>query len=174
MANPLRLRRQIGRFSYPAVMACFFMRKRRARPGLGVQEFDLTCSEIRRRHRLAAMNSEAIRGGCAISETFRTAMAVLRGTAAAGLFFLAMTVSTRATATGDQAFDITAPHYALAMHGGPALPPDFTHLPYANPRAPKGGRLVVGFFGTFDSLNPFNVKSRIRCARPHQPMCSKP
>ena len=30
------------------------------------------------------------------------------------------------------------------MHGDPALPRDFDHLPYANPNAPKGGRLAVG------------------------------
>lgn len=45
------------------------------------------------------------------------------------------------------------------MHGLPALPPDFTHLPYADPRAPKGGRLSIAFQGTFDSLNPYNLKS---------------
>ncbi|MGC1562050.1 MAG: extracellular solute-binding protein [Bradyrhizobium sp.] len=44
------------------------------------------------------------------------------------------------------------------MHGAPALPPDFTHMPYANPDAPKGGRLVQGILGTFDSLNPLIVK----------------
>ncbi|MEN3350593.1 MAG: peptide/nickel transport system substrate-binding protein, partial [Bradyrhizobium sp.] len=48
--------------------------------------------------------------------------------------------------------------YAIAMHGAPALPPDFTHLPYANPDAPKGGRLVQGLIGTFDSLNPLIVR----------------
>ena len=31
-------------------------------------------------------------------------------------------------------------------------------LPYANPDAPKGGRLVQGVLGTFDSLNPLIVK----------------
>ena len=35
-----------------------------------------------------------------------------------------------------------AESYAIAMHGAPALPADFTHMPYANPDAPKGGRLV--------------------------------
>src|SRR6202012_3772046 len=40
----------------------------------------------------------------------------------------------------------------------PALPADFTHMPYANPDAPKGGRLVQGLLGTFDSLNPLIVK----------------
>src|SRR3954465_7338705 len=51
-----------------------------------------------------------------------------------------------------------AESHALAMHGAPALPPNFTHLPYANPDAPKGGRLVEGFLGTFDSLNPLIVR----------------
>ena len=49
--------------------------------------------------------------------------------------------------------------HGIAMHGVPELPPDFAHLPYANPRAPKGGTLTLGFPGTFDSLNPFNVKA---------------
>ena len=40
----------------------------------------------------------------------------------------------------------------------PALPADFTHMPYANPDAPKGGRLVQGILGTFDSLNPLIVR----------------
>jgi peptide/nickel transport system substrate-binding protein len=31
-------------------------------------------------------------------------------------------------------------------------------MPYANPDAPKGGRLVWGAIGTFDSLNPFIVR----------------
>ena len=48
--------------------------------------------------------------------------------------------------------------YAIAMHGAPALPADFTHMPYANPDAPKGGRLVWGLLGTFDSLNPLIVR----------------
>lgn len=48
--------------------------------------------------------------------------------------------------------------HALAMHGAPALAPGFSHFRYANPAAPKGGRLVQGVLGTFDSLNPFIVK----------------
>ena len=48
--------------------------------------------------------------------------------------------------------------YAIAMHGAPALAADFTHMPYANPDAPKGGRLVQGILGTFDSLNPLIVR----------------
>ena len=44
------------------------------------------------------------------------------------------------------------------MHGEPTWPAGFTRLPYANPNAPKGGRLVQGVLGTFDSLNPLIVK----------------
>ena len=44
------------------------------------------------------------------------------------------------------------------MHGTPALPDGFTAVPYANPDAPKGGRLVEGVLGTFDSLNPLIVQ----------------
>jgi peptide/nickel transport system substrate-binding protein len=44
------------------------------------------------------------------------------------------------------------------MHGAPALPADFTHFAYANPNSSKGGRLVQGVLGTFDSLNPFIVR----------------
>jgi peptide/nickel transport system substrate-binding protein len=48
--------------------------------------------------------------------------------------------------------------HALAMHGDPAWPANFTHPTYARPDAPKGGRLIQGVLGTFDSLNPFVVK----------------
>lgn len=50
------------------------------------------------------------------------------------------------------------PRHGIAMYGAPALPPDFDHLPYVNPDAPKGGRLVTGNTGGFDSLNPFILK----------------
>ncbi len=50
------------------------------------------------------------------------------------------------------------PQHAIAMHGNAALPPDFSQLPYVNPDAPKGGRLVQGLLGSFDSLNPMIVK----------------
>ena len=45
------------------------------------------------------------------------------------------------------------------MHGEPALPPGFDHLPYVNPQAPKGGELNLAYLGAFDSLNPYNVKA---------------
>ncbi len=50
------------------------------------------------------------------------------------------------------------PQHAIAMHGEPALKPGFTAFPYVDPDAPKGGLLVQGVLGTFDSLNPLIVK----------------
>jgi peptide/nickel transport system substrate-binding protein len=61
--------------------------------------------------------------------------------------------------TQAQAGGVGAPAGAIAMHGEPALPPDFEHLPYVNPEAPKGGRLNLAYLGAFDSLNPYNVKA---------------
>ncbi len=53
---------------------------------------------------------------------------------------------------------LAEPMHGIAMHGEPALPADFKHLPYVNPDAPKGGILRQAVSGTFDSVNPFIVK----------------
>lgn len=50
------------------------------------------------------------------------------------------------------------PSHAIAMYGAPALPHDFVSLPYANPDAPKGGRVVTGNVGSFDTFNSFTLK----------------
>ncbi len=55
-------------------------------------------------------------------------------------------------AAGDDAM------HGIAMHGAPKHPPGFSHFPYVNPAAPKGGRLTVGTLGTFDSLNPLILR----------------
>jgi peptide/nickel transport system substrate-binding protein len=48
--------------------------------------------------------------------------------------------------------------HGIAMYGMPALPPDFVSLPYANPDAPQGGRIVFAEIGSFDSLNPYILR----------------
>ena len=53
---------------------------------------------------------------------------------------------------------LAEPQTGLAMHGTPHEPQGFTHFPYANPGAPKGGRVIFGVPGSFDSLNPLIVK----------------
>lgn len=54
----------------------------------------------------------------------------------------------------------SGPHPAIAMTGRPALAPDFSHLPYANPDAPKGGMIRLAAPGSFDSLNPWILQGR--------------
>jgi peptide/nickel transport system substrate-binding protein len=75
------------------------------------------------------------------------------------LVVAAALLSPQAPAHAADAAPGSGPRHGIAMHGDPALPPDFTHLPYVNPDAPKGGRLTLGFQGTFDGLNPFNLKA---------------
>jgi len=66
----------------------------------------------------------------------------------------AQTLAAAALSLGLTGAGIAQPMHGIAMYGEPALPPDFTHLPYANPDAPTGGRIVTGETGSFNSLNP--------------------
>lgn len=78
-------------------------------------------------------------------------------------FSLLLALGSFASASGRPAHADSVPagqaiaSHAIAMHGTPALLPGFGHLPYADPKAPKGGRIVLGIQGTFDSLNPLIV-----------------
>jgi microcin C transport system substrate-binding protein len=47
---------------------------------------------------------------------------------------------------------------AMGMGYEPKYPADFAHFDYVNPKASKGGELVLSGLGTFDSLNPFLLK----------------
>ena len=59
--------------------------------------------------------------------------------------------------TGSALPVLAGAEHAIAMHGEPALPANYEAFPYANPEAPKGGRISYGVQGSFDSLNPFIV-----------------
>ncbi|MEO2004646.1 MAG: ABC transporter substrate-binding protein, partial [Candidatus Poribacteria bacterium] len=50
--------------------------------------------------------------------------------------------------------------HAIAMHGEPKYGPDYTHFDYVNPDAPKGGSIVLGAFGSYDTFHPFVLKGR--------------
>lgn len=56
---------------------------------------------------------------------------------------------------------LAEPKHGIAMYGEPLLPHDFVSLPYANPDAPKGGRVVSAEGGSFDSLNPHVRKGSV-------------
>ena len=68
----------------------------------------------------------------------------------------------RLTAAEDGAKQEPALHqgHAIAMHGQPKYSADFEHFDYVQPDAPKGGRMIQGAFGTFDSLHPFVLKGQ--------------
>ena len=50
--------------------------------------------------------------------------------------------------------------HAIAMHGTPKFKAGFAHYPYANPDAPKGGKLTLSTTGSFDSVNPLIIKGK--------------
>ena len=50
--------------------------------------------------------------------------------------------------------------WAMAEFGEPLYGPDMRHWPYANPEAPKGGSVVLGAFGSFDSLNTYILRGQ--------------
>ena len=75
------------------------------------------------------------------------------------MLIVLLTVLTGSFATLTLAQDnpvITA--HGIAMHGDLRYPAGFTHFQYANPEAPKGGKIVLSGYGTFDSFNPFVPK----------------
>ncbi|MFM7084851.1 MAG: extracellular solute-binding protein [Hyphomicrobium sp.] len=49
-------------------------------------------------------------------------------------------------------------NHAISMHGSPLYPSDFAYFPYVNPNAPKGGQVVLGQTGSFDTTNPFIIR----------------
>ena len=69
------------------------------------------------------------------------------------------------TATGPVEHATGQPSHGIAMIGEPALPADFTHLPYVDPDAPKGGKMTYGVVGTFESMNSFIVQGGTTSAR---------
>ena len=60
---------------------------------------------------------------------------------------------------------VATPVHGIAMHGAPKYGPDFEHLDYVNPDAPKGGELRRAATGTFDNLNPFIIKGVVAHGR---------
>ena len=50
------------------------------------------------------------------------------------------------------------PVSGIAIQGAPKFAPGFAHFDSVNPNAPKGGRMVQGVLGSFDTTNPFIIK----------------
>jgi len=81
----------------------------------------------------------------------------VKNTSAGLLLSLAMT-SLALTSVPAFAQEATTVSWSMAEFGEPLYDETLTHWPYANPDAPKGGSIVAGAFGSFDSLNSYILK----------------
>jgi microcin C transport system substrate-binding protein len=54
--------------------------------------------------------------------------------------------------------DETIRTHALSLLDAPSLAPGFSHFPWVNPDAPKGGEIALTALGSFDSFNPFILR----------------
>ncbi|MEM6635943.1 MAG: extracellular solute-binding protein [Pseudomonadota bacterium] len=50
--------------------------------------------------------------------------------------------------------------HGISTFGDLKYAPDFPHLAYVNPDAPKGGEMSIWAFGSYDSMNPYSTKGR--------------
>ena len=82
----------------------------------------------------------------------------------AGALFAAIALAVLALGGAEA---LAAPAHGIAMHGAPKYGPEFQHLDYVNPDAPKGGELRRAVTGTFDNLNPFIIKGVVAQGRHH-------
>jgi microcin C transport system substrate-binding protein len=69
----------------------------------------------------------------------------------------AFALAALAAASPAAAEDVTISH-GLSPFGELKYAPDFKHFDYVNPAAPKGGTVRYAATGTFDTLNPFQLK----------------
>lgn len=70
-----------------------------------------------------------------------------------------LSVGMSCSAAGTENVTTTKTH-GLSLAGPLKYGPDFTHLDYVNPQAPKGGRLKMAAMGGFDNLNPYIPKGQ--------------
>ena len=63
-------------------------------------------------------------------------------------------------AAGASADEHVIKAHGISTFGDLKYPPDFEHLEYVNPYAPRGGEISIWAPGTFDSMNPYTRKGR--------------
>ncbi len=73
---------------------------------------------------------------------------------------LALAVGVLAPVAAVRSVAETTRAHAIAMHGEPKYGADYAHFDYVNPEAPKGGSIVLGAFGSYDTFHPFVLKGR--------------
>ncbi len=84
---------------------------------------------------------------------------LLRNTSLPTATAIALTLASVTAAPGTAAAqDNVVKKWAIAEFGEPLYAGGIEHFPYANPDAPKGGRVVLSDFGSFDTLNFYVLK----------------
>ena len=78
--------------------------------------------------------------------------------ASTALLLRVVAASVALTTISAMAQEATTVTWSMAEFGEPLYDETLTHWPYANPDAPKGGSIVAGAFGSFDSLNSYILK----------------
>lgn len=73
-------------------------------------------------------------------------------------FLLAISFACQSQAIADTQNSDTIKTWSMAEFGEPLYDESLTHWPYVNPDAPAGGSIVLGAFGSFDSLNSYILK----------------
>jgi peptide/nickel transport system substrate-binding protein len=75
-----------------------------------------------------------------------------------GTFAALWAAASVATGLGPPTSARAEPTHAIAMHGTPKHPANFAQFDAVNPTAPRGGRIVQGLLGSFDSINPYIIR----------------
>lgn len=81
-----------------------------------------------------------------------------RLSAAAALLITVIGQPLVTTARADDSAENITRTWSMAEFGEPLYDESMTHWPYVNPDAPTGGNIVLGAFGSFDSLNSYILK----------------
>lgn len=99
-------------------------------------------------------------GGLPMRNARSMTAAVVRrrgGEALAATGALILTLAATALAARAQEQEVIVSH-GISTFGDLKLPADFSHLPYVNPDAPKGGEISQWAPGSFDSFNPYTIQ----------------
>ncbi|VAW16489.1 Prephenate dehydratase-associated ABC transporter, substrate-binding protein [hydrothermal vent metagenome] len=71
---------------------------------------------------------------------------------------IGMVLATTLLAANAAAQDSRTWRHGISLFGEVKYGPDFANFDYVDPNAPKGGQFRLSAIGTFDTLNPFNLK----------------
>ena len=86
-------------------------------------------------------------------------IAMLTGTARRLVLPALLAGAALGSASAQETGETTVAH-GVSTFGELKYGPDFKHLDYVNPDAPKGGEISIEWQGTFDSFNPYTRKGR--------------